>query len=332
MLLGVLGTPAYATDRASWLSPSSHERPHVGVQVKLQTFTAADAQRIHRAGFDFVRMGAWTDSMNQPGYRHALEEAIQAAHTAGLPVLLTVRSLKPLASPDAPPETRNAELGGAGVALANVVVRLADQFGSRLLAIELWNEPDLKKYWPTGDVELTFAPFMQAVCARLKAARPAVPMMGFAFARAPLAGSQPSRMLQPLAATLRTCINAISYHSYGMTPEQIRAAAQELRARYGLPAVVTEDGASSAGWNGDDRQVRRITTLLSAMDKLGIPLLSLYEWIDTPTGSDAAQRHYGLLYTDRVAKPALTAAEEALRGARKSPRANKLSVDPASGP
>ncbi|MCA8000425.1 glycoside hydrolase family protein [Burkholderia metallica] len=314
---------AGARDRAPWPAPAHDGAPLVGVQVKLQSFTADDAQRIRHAGFGFVRMGVWTDRLAQPAYRATVDAAVATAHAAHLPVLLTIRALEPLAPRDAPPDRRAALLAEAGASMAGTVMRLADAYRARLLAIELWNEPDLAKYWPTGDVDTTFAPFMQAVCARFGARRPNVPVIGFAFSRAPFAGSAPDRLLEPLAPSLAGCVDAISYHAYGMTPAQIRAAAQDVRARYGLPVAITEDGATSVGPDGDRRQVQRLTTLLRASGELETPLISIYEWADTPNGPDAAQRNYGLVRADRTAKPALDAVEQALRAGQPHARSGR---------
>ncbi|WP_353805300.1 hypothetical protein, partial [Acinetobacter baumannii] len=108
-------------------------------------------------------------------------------------------------------------------------------------------------------------------------------------------GSVPDRLLAGMVAASPACLDAVSYHAYGMTPPQIRDAARDIRTRYGLPALVTEDGAASAGVDGNARQARRVRMLLDARATLGTPLLSVYEWADTANASDAAQRSYGLV-------------------------------------
>ncbi|KVD99548.1 cellulase family glycosylhydrolase [Burkholderia anthina] len=307
---------ACAGERAHWPAPSHDGAPLVGVQVKLPSFTADDARRIRVTGFDFVRIGVWTDRLDRPAYRRAVDAAIAAAHDAQLPVLLTIRTLEPLAPRDAPAERRMVALADAGATLADTVTRLADRYRAQLLAIELWNEPDLDKYWPTGEVDSTFAPFMRAVCVRLRERRPRVPVIGFAFSRAPFAGSMPDRLLKPLVPSLAGCVDAISYHAYGMAPARIRAAARDVQARYGLPVAITEDGATSVGPAGDARQAKRLTTVLAASNESMTPLISIYEWADTPNGPDAAQRNYGLVRADGTPKSALDAVARALRDRR----------------
>ena len=69
---------------------------NIGVQVKIQNFTAADAAQIKSAGFGFVRFGVWSDSLTAKAYQKQVSDAFAAAQSAGLPVLLTVRAIKAL--------------------------------------------------------------------------------------------------------------------------------------------------------------------------------------------------------------------------------------------
>lgn len=55
----------------------------IGVQVKLQSFTAADAAQIKAAGFSFVRFGVWSDSLTAKAYQKQVSDAFAAAASAG---------------------------------------------------------------------------------------------------------------------------------------------------------------------------------------------------------------------------------------------------------
>ncbi|WP_246637400.1 beta-xylosidase [Burkholderia catarinensis] len=307
---------ADAADRARWPG-ASHDKPRVGVQVKIQSFTPDDARQIRQTGFDFVRFGVWTDRLDRAAYRSQLDDAFEAARSAHLPVLLTVRTLAPVGRGAVKGDANAATstLAAAGARLADTVVQLAAQYGPDLAAVELWNEPDLSRYWPTGDVTRTFPPFADGLCRRLAGRRPATPIVGFGFARPPLPDSVPDRLLAGMHAAPPDCLDAVSYHAYGMTPAQMRAAAQDIETRYRLPAIVTEDGAASVGAGGEPRQARRLRALLDARGESGTPLISVYEWADTAHANDAAQRSYGLVHADRSPKPALDAVRASLRAA-----------------
>ena len=68
----------------------------VGIQVKIQNFSAEDAGHIKASGFSFVRFGVWSDSLSAKAYQKQVSDAFAAAQSAGLPVLLTVRAIKPV--------------------------------------------------------------------------------------------------------------------------------------------------------------------------------------------------------------------------------------------
>ena len=46
----------------------SADQTRLGVQVKIETFTADNARAISKSGFTFVRLGVWTNSLNDPEY------------------------------------------------------------------------------------------------------------------------------------------------------------------------------------------------------------------------------------------------------------------------
>ncbi|WP_051421330.1 MULTISPECIES: hypothetical protein [Burkholderia] len=316
LVVAVLGClsmlAALAADRQPWPGATA-DKPLVGIQVKIQSFTPDDARQVRQAGFEFVRFGVWTDHLDRAAYRRQIDNAFAAARSARLPVLLTVRALKPLAPAASSGDAFAATLANAGERTADAIVQLADQHARALVAVELWNEPDLGRYWSTGDVVHTFPLFANALCRRLTERRTAVPIVGFAFARAPLPGSVPDRLLMQTHGAAPHCLDAVAYHAYGMTPAQIRDAAHDIGARYGLPAIVTEVGVPSAGAAGEQRQAKRLRALFDARGHLATPLISLYEWADTAHATDAAQRSYGIVRDDRTPKPALDAVESSLR-------------------
>jgi hypothetical protein len=297
------------------------QRVRVGVQVKLETFTYDDAQAIRATGFSFVRFGLWTDALRNATYRKRMFAAFAAARSAALPVLVTLRSTQPLAigldgqSRDAASASALAStLASAGTALADAVIEVEREFATQILAVELWNEPDLAKYWPTGDVLATFAPTLRATCARLATQPHQVPVYGFGFARAPLRGSLPDALLTAVLDGNTGCLDAISYHAYGMTPDAIRRAAREIRVRHGVPAVITEWGVPSAGLlQGGGTQARRMRDFATSLSDSQTPLVSIYEWKDTSSGTNARERSYGLVDSSGQPKPALDAWRQTLR-------------------
>ncbi|MGJ7514263.1 glycosyl hydrolase family 5 [Pseudomonas baetica] len=292
---------------ASALFPALPENKTVGVQVKIQNFTPADAGQIKAAGFGFVRLGVWTDSLGGAAYRQQISDAFATARSAGLPVLMTVRAIKPLATtPDG--------LATAGEAFAKALTGLEQSYGSQLVAIEIWNEPDLAKYWPTRHFDTTFAPFMSAVCQSLQGTPRSTPLIGFGFARPPVAGSAAAAAVKRIVSDYPECLTALSYHPYGMTGAQISNAQRFIQQNFHLPGVISEWGVPALGSNGgDEGQARKTEAFIAGVKKLNIALTSIYEWKNSETGGNDREKNFGLLTSDGQPKPAKMAADIQLK-------------------
>lgn len=276
-----------------------------GIQVKIQKFTAADAAEIKAAGFTFVRFGVWSDSLTAKAYQKQVSDAFAAAQSAGLPVLLTVRAIKPLT----PTPDNVDELTKAGESFATALTGLEKTYSSQLVAIEIWNEPDLETYWPTRNFATTFVPFMSAVCKSLQATAQTTPVVGFGFARAPTAGSASTVALNRIVSEYPKCLDAISYHPYGMTATQISNAQSFIQQNFHLPGVISEWGVSALSSNGGiDGQANKVSAFIVDVKKLNIPLTSIYEWRNSESGSNEREKNFGLLTTDGQPKPAKMAA------------------------
>lgn len=304
----LLALSAATQVHASELFPNLPART-IGVQVKIQNFTAEDAAHIKAAGFSFVRFGVWSDSLSAKAYQKQVSDAFAAASSAGLPVLLTVRAIKPLTS--APGNTD--ELATAGESFANALAGLEKTYSAQLAAIEIWNEPDLETYWPTRNFDTTFVPFMSAVCKSLQDKPQSTPRVGYGFARPPTAGSASTVALSRIVSEYPKCLNAISYHPYGMTATQISNAQTFIQQNFHLPGVISEWGISALSSNGgNDGQASKIGAFIADVKRLGIPLTSIYEWKNSDSGSNDREKNFGLLTSDGQPKPAKAAAETQL--------------------
>ncbi|MGH8389726.1 MAG: glycosyl hydrolase family 5 [Pseudomonas sp.] len=295
--------------QASELFPTLTSSKTIGVQVKIQSFTPIDAEQIKAAGFTFVRFGVWSNSLGGKAYQKQVSDAFAAARSAGLPVLMTVRSTKPLTtSPD-----NIDELATAGEAFANAVMNLEVSYRSQLVAIELWNEPDLETYWPTGKFNTTFVPFMSATCKTLQGKPTTTPLIGFGFARAPSASTPSTVALNKIVSEYPKCLSAISYHPYGMTTAQISNAQAFIQQNFHLPGVISEWGISALTSNGGiEGQASKIAKFITDVKKLNIPLTSIYEWKNSDSGSNDREKNFGLLTSDGQAKPAQMAVKTQL--------------------
>ncbi|MET0776033.1 MAG: glycosyl hydrolase family 5 [Pseudomonas mandelii] len=308
--LFILGafSPVYASQAFSALAP---DYKTIGVQVKIQNFSTADAHQIKASGFGFVRFGVWTNSLGNPAYQQQISEAFAAAKSADLPVLMTVRSTKALTHKT---QSSGRDLAAAGDSFANSVIGLENAFSTQLVAIEIWNEPDLPKYWPTQDFEVTFVPFMSAVCNALQKRDHSTPLIGFGFAKAPTKDSKATVALTEILREHPRCLSAVSYHPYGMSGTEISRAQAFILDNFRVPGVITEWGVPSlSSIGGTAGQASRITRFISDVKKLNIPLTSLYEWKNSDSGSNDRERSFGLKSSDGTAKPAEAAVKMLLK-------------------
>ena len=71
--LTLLLLAATGQSQANELFPALPANKTIGVQVKVQTFSAADAERVKATGFSFVRFGVWTDSLPSAAYQKQIK-------------------------------------------------------------------------------------------------------------------------------------------------------------------------------------------------------------------------------------------------------------------
>ncbi|WP_434766187.1 glycosyl hydrolase family 5 [Pseudomonas triticicola] len=301
--LALMALGATSQVHASELFPNLPAKT-IGVQVKIQSFTAADAAQIKAAGFSFVRFGVWSDSLTAKAYQKQVSDAFAAAASAGLPVLLTVRAIKAL------PATSPEELNAAGGKFANAVTGLEKSWSSQLVAIEIWNEPDLETYWPTRNFDTTFVPFMAGMCKAFEGQPQSTPRVGFGFARPPSAGSASTVAMKSIVSDYPKCLNAVSYHPYGMSATQISNAQTFIQQNFNLPGVISEWGVSALASNGGpEGQATKINAFITDVKRLNIPLTSIYEWRNSDSGSNDREKNFGFLTSDGQPKPARLSVE-----------------------
>ncbi|MEM5314229.1 cellulase family glycosylhydrolase [Paraburkholderia sp. JHI869] len=273
------------------------------------------AQQISATGLEFVRFGVWTNAMRTPAYRRQVEQAFDAARDANLPVIVTVRDTAPLTKGDTTDSAaQDEQLRAAAGRLSATIVELSRNYGSGILAVELWNEPEFQKYWPTGHIDKTFPVYMRAVCAGLQEIRGTTPVIGFAFATMPLSGSMPEHLLRDAGVPSNGCIDAVSWHAYGKSAVEIAQVSEYVRANFGLPAIITEWGVSSGRLATENGQAAAIAAFLRERNSMRTPLISIYEWQNTTNAQNSKERNFGLLDAAGAQKPALGALRSALKG------------------
>ncbi|GAB2875474.1 hypothetical protein GCM10027093_08610 [Paraburkholderia jirisanensis] len=108
-------------------------------------------------------------------------------------------------------------------------------------------------------------------------------------------------------------MDAVSYHAYGMSLQDIRATAGYVRDEYGVPAVITEWGVSSSvPLIGKFHQAQAVESFLADATSMQTTLISLYEWQDSDGASKVRERGFGLVDGNGDEKPVLGRVRAAL--------------------
>lgn len=310
-----------------------------------QAFTSNDETNLSAANVQYVRLGLVYDSsfvynsanpggtgLNSPTFKLVSDTVNLLTHNEKV-VLTVVANPTALASQanqymsTHTGATMDQAVNAVTISDLNVSVGLAvSQFGSRIHAVEIWNEPDGKSWWDITNLG-TFNNAMTGICDPSNAPSWGVPVWGYAYSVLPHAagsgdGSDASVLFDAMRTDSETsCLAAITSHFYTGTPEafppQYNNAAGWVSP---LPIHLTEfGGISMSGVRTEGQQaqliLRYMLTFLTSSPQPSFT--SVYEWKDSCYAPTGAQQYYGITrdaYCDpgTTEKPALTALEQLL--------------------
>lgn len=261
-------------------------------------------------GATWLRVGINYQQVYQPHldapWWDDVEQRIEAASSAGMKILV-------LLSDDEPSHYIN------GVT-AQFAVEVMQKLGRHIAAVEVHNEPNIERFWPTGPNPRAYAALYRSVKLAVKSVAN-VPVItgGLAPSGDGDGGVSPESfiraMLTELAAT-GTTVDGVGLHPYcfpslpverepwsmwGFMP-RIRA----LLASHGMaevPLWFTEFGAPTDGERGlgEYGQAETITQglALALADPLPVGPIFLYSLIDQETGASDMEGSFGL-YSDKL--------------------------------
>lgn len=309
MALAQAALPAQGVPAGRFATPSVAQS--IGVQVEPWHTSATDLERIHRLGVGVIRWGfAWAEIEPRRGeYDWSGPDRFMAMARAANLRSVVILGLDNPAYQAAPPNTPE------GVqAFARFAAAAATRYRNDGVAWELWNEPDLARFWPPRPDSAAYARLASAGCRAIKAREPGATVIGPASARLPDPFDQASWAMR---ANLHesgawSCLDAISAHFYhladGQEPPRPSAVAPYARiaSRWtarrmgGAPAralLCTEWGYSHPGALPPGRAADAIKMpLLNLLS--GVPLTVIYEWRDHGTNPADPEDHYGLVDYD----------------------------------
>jgi hypothetical protein len=201
-------------------------------------------------------------------------------------------------------------------------------------AWQIWNEPNLKAYWPRGPNPRQYAKLLKAAAGPIKAADPGAEIV--------TAGMPESKVGVPLKkfipalykAGAKKWFDTLAINPYGHTAARVDknlAAARKIMRRYHdkAPIWATEVGWSDSGPGGlqlvgPEGQAVQVGNLVRILvrdrRRLNLRGVVYFNWRDAPPYSDKDfwGLHTGLLTLDGQPKPAYFALQASLAAALRS--------------
>jgi hypothetical protein len=282
-----------------------------GVNIHFTDPQLGEMERFKEAGYRFARMDIEWDSVEKtPGHYDfaAYDRLVEHLARVDARPLFILDYGNDLYQKDAPrsPEARAAFARFAGAAVRH--------FRGKNVVWEIWNEPNLGKFWPPAPDAEEYAALALETAKAVRAADPDAILV------APGSSQFPLEFFETVFSKgLLSYLDAVSVHPYrGQAPETAAADYTRLRgliARYApagkkqLPIIASEWGYSTSE-NGipEERQAQYLTRMWLANLASGVNLSIFYDWRD----DDDAHR-FGTVRRDLAPKPSFVAAQKLLQ-------------------
>jgi hypothetical protein len=337
------------------LGASSAHAAAPGVVADLTWYIPdSDKQRtaaaLEEMGSEWVRLHVqWREAEPQRGvlnewWMNEYGKAIDVARDAGQKVIVMVSEAPSWSSGSA---AHNVPRDPADY--ASFMRRFAERFAGRVDAYEIWNEPNIKRFWSTGPDAAEYTQLLRAAHAAVRAADPEARVV---FGG--LSTNDYGFLNRAYAAGAKGYFDALATHPYpycGSTgPEEVRRSGgritadsflgyRELRALMvergdAKPIWITEFGwntstvqcnPGSGQWQGGVSEAKQAEYLTRAYELLEqdsyVEVAIWYALRNNYWANDAnePEARYGLLRTDYSPKPAFEAFADYAKGENERP-------------
>jgi hypothetical protein len=311
----------------------------VGVQVQPWQTTDADLARIRSLGFGVVRWGLPWEQVEKTPARYDWRqsdlflERLARYHLRSLiilgggnaPFTGTTSNRDPMSrgAIESLPPTRPRDIAS----FAAFAAMAAQRYSKQRPIWEIWNEPDLSRFWPPSADPAAYVALASTTCAAMKAADPSAPVIGPGSASMPdhIDRSHPDILALLAGSPAGGCFDAISAHDYryGATggvkpPESVEADNQQsllrIKATLGWRAPVlicSEWGFATPLVTPAEQSYYPVRALLANLLS-GVSLTILYEWRDAGNQPTNPEHNYGLATFDGHPKPGMAVMQSVL--------------------
>lgn len=338
-LVAVFALAALLAGLGAWSSQAQPLTPHRGVHLhalwsnSTSSATLRELDLARRAGSTTVRLDVGWGSIEErrKGQRSGwyvarMDRFMSLAAARGMKVVVTLFGTPCWAS-SAPPQVKRGCTGehwNRGVQwyaprnpadYAGVVRWMTARYGTKLAALEVWNEPNHSDFWKSSDPAGAYAALLKAAYPAAKAGNPRVPVLG-----ASLSGSDRGFLARLYDRGIRGSYDGLAVHAYkDPTFAQLKALRQlQLSRGDTTPVWVTEFGwptGRSPEWHVSEQlQANYVASSFAQLAQLHwVRAAILYQLRDNGTSPWDEDENMGVLRRNFRPKPAWSRLAGALR-------------------
>jgi len=191
---------------------------------------------------------------------------------------------------------------------------VADRYGTRVGAFEIWNEPNTKRFWTGSDAD--FFDLTNRTLDLLKSVSPQTPVAVGSLFYNPFVGAR-GYLKRMIASGVLEKADAISVHPYVLNRSVLESRILDVRdivasAGYSTPVWITEAGFPTGGSYPNrvrlENQGRTVAEALTGLSAAGVELITWYELFDNKIPEEvekgmSSEAFFGLVWPDYSWKP-----------------------------
>lgn len=308
------------------------KNPVRGVQVHLDDYFPAALDLAKNAGFNYVRTGFYwyeteTDAQTYTWTRY--DHLVSELDARDLRPIFTMYGGNDLYGSREAPRTHEQIDAFSRWAAAAV-----DRYKGRGIIWEIWNEPNIPRFWKPKPNPSEYAAFANAVCRRIRANNPQEAVFVGA-----LSSTTDIEKMYRYAGYLSThldngCFSGLTVHPYRLSdPESVSETYSQLKGIKGLRSFASgEWGYTTSGPAAisQDLQAKFAVRSFLINEKEGVDFSVWYTLRDQNKPANDGERGYGLVQRDLSAKLSYSAFRT-LNDQIKGKRFSSICGDPPAG-
>ncbi len=293
-----------------------------GVNIHFTRPSPAELEALTALGVRFVRMDLfWHEVERERGHYDfsAYDALVQTMQAHGMRLILILDYGNDLYGGG---DAVHASAEGRA-AFARFAAKAAERYRGQGIIWEIWNEPNLDKFWHGAPDAQAYAAVASEVVTAIRRVDPTAWIVG------PATSGFPWNYLEALGkAGVLARLDAVTVHPYRPSPPEsvleddlrLRRLLRRLDERRALPIISSEWGyATVEGGLDEKEQAAWLTRQWLFHFTVDVPLSIWYDWRNDGDDPHDMEHNFGLVRSDLTPKASYTAAQvliETLNGYR----------------